>query len=196
MKRTVWTAHAVGILLLSAVVEQPKAHAQAGTSVLQGVVAESSSKKPIEGAIVTVTSPALQVEQVTATDSSGFYRVPNLPPGTYMLRVDREGYLPHERAQIAMRSDVTFQLNVELITEASQAQQVVVIERPPAIDLGSSSVTTTISEEMVRRVPIARPAARGRATARSRRWPRRPRRPSPTSTAPRWPAPPRPRTAT
>lgn len=161
MKRSVWTASAVGVLLVSTLVEAPKAHAQTGTSVLQGVVAETAGKKPIEGAIVTVTSPALQVEQVTATDSSGFYRVPNLPPGTYLLRVDREGYLPHERAQIALRSDATFQLNVELITEASQAQQVVVIERPPAIDLGSSSVTTTISQDLVRRVPIARPGGKG-----------------------------------
>jgi hypothetical protein len=160
MKRSVWTARAVAVLV-SAVVWQSAARAQSGTSVLQGVVNDAAKKRPVEGAIVVVSSPALQVEQAAATDSSGFYRVPNLPPGTYLLRVEHEGYLPHERAQIALRADVTFQLNVELITEASQQEQVVIIERTPTIDLGSSSVTTTISEEMVRRVPIARPGGKG-----------------------------------
>jgi outer membrane receptor protein involved in Fe transport len=160
MKRPLWTGLACAVSLAGALLWQPAAHAQTGTSVLQGVVA-NSAKKPIEGAIVTVSSPALQVEQIAATDSSGFYRIPNLPAGKYLLRVENEGFLPHERAEIALRGDVTFQLNVELITEASQQERVVIIERPPAIDLGSSSTTTTISEEMVRRVPIARPGAKG-----------------------------------
>ena len=119
MKRSVWTAQAVAVLV-SVLAWQPLADAQSGTSVLQGAVKDATKKQPVEGAIVTVTSPALQVEQVAVTDSSGFYRVPNLPPGTYLLRVDRDGFLPHERAQIALRADVTFQLNVDLITEASQ----------------------------------------------------------------------------
>jgi hypothetical protein len=160
MKRSVWTASAVAVLV-SALAWQPRAEAQSGTSVLQGVVKGAVNKSPVDAAIVTVTSPALQVEQVAVTDSSGFYRVPNLPPGTYLLRVEHEGFLPHERAQIALRADVTFQLNVDLITEASQQEQVVIIERPPTIDLGSSSVTTTITEDMVRRVPIARPGGKG-----------------------------------
>jgi len=160
MKRPDWTGHAFAVLLVGMLLWQPTAHAQTGTSVLQGVVVDAT-KKPQEGAIVTVTSPALQVEQIAATDSSGFYRIPNLPAGTYLLRVDKEGFLPHERASIALRGDVTFQLNVDLITEASQQERVVIIERPPAIDLGSSSTTTTISEDMVRRVPIARPGGKG-----------------------------------
>jgi carboxypeptidase family protein len=129
MKRPNRTVHALAVLLFTTLAGLPRALAQTGTSVLQGVVNDASKKTPLEGAIVTVTSPALQVEQIAATDSSGFYRVPNLPPGKYLLRVDRDGYLPHERAEIALRADITLQVNVDLLTEASQAQQVVVIQR-------------------------------------------------------------------
>src|SRR5207244_4726080 len=139
--------HAFAVLLLTTLGWLPRAHAQTGTSIIQGVVTDATKKTPLEGAIVTVTSPALQVEQIAATDSSGFYRVPNLPPGTYLVRVDRDGYLPHERAQIALRADITLQVNVDLLTEASQAQQIVVVQRAPTIHLGSSSVTTTIPQD-------------------------------------------------
>ena len=67
--------------------------AQQGTGVIQGVVSDGISKAPLEGVVVTVTSPVLQGGEIGATDASGFYRVSNLPPGIYSLRFDRDGYL-------------------------------------------------------------------------------------------------------
>jgi outer membrane receptor protein involved in Fe transport len=124
-------------------------------------VVVSTDKAPVAEALVTVTSPALQVEQMVVTDKTGFYRVPNLPPGEYLLRVDKDNYLRHERAGINLRADITLRVNVDLIPEAARAEEAVVIVRPPNIDLGSSSVTTTVNEDMVRRVPIARPSSKG-----------------------------------
>ena len=45
---------------------------------------------------MTVSSPALQDQQIATTDAAGFYRIPNLPPGVYFIRFDKENYLPNE----------------------------------------------------------------------------------------------------
>src|SRR3954454_7172980 len=95
------------------------ARAQNGTSVLQGTVVASTTKQPVAEAVVTVTSPALQVEQIVVTDKAGFYRVPNLPPGEYLLRVDKPTFLPYERPGVAVRADVTLQVNVDLVPESA-----------------------------------------------------------------------------
>jgi outer membrane receptor protein involved in Fe transport len=148
-------------VLLSITVAAAPAFAQSGVSVMQGTVTDPTKKTPVAEAIVTVTSPALQVEQIVVTDSAGFYRVPTLPPGVYLLRVDKPSFLPYERPGVALRADITLQVNVDLVPESAKAEEITIIQRAPTIDLGSSSVTTTISPEMARRVPIAAPSSKG-----------------------------------
>jgi outer membrane receptor protein involved in Fe transport len=160
MTRLLWGFRGLGILCLAIVVSSP-AYAQSGSSVMQGTVTDPTKKTPVADAIITVTSPALQVEQIVVTDAGGFYRVPSLPPGVYLLRVDKPTYLPYERPGVAVRADVTLQVNVDLVPESAKAEEITIIQRAPTIDLGSSSVTTTISPEMARRVPIAAPSAKG-----------------------------------
>ena len=58
------------------------------------------------GRSVTATSPSLQGEQVVVTDSTGLYRVPQLPPGTYTLRFEKESYRPFARAGIEVAADL------------------------------------------------------------------------------------------
>ena len=76
-----------------------------------------STKKPVADVVVTATSPSLQGEQVVVTDASGHYRIPQLPPGTYTLRFEKETYRPFSRAGIERRRESTLRLNVELLPE-------------------------------------------------------------------------------
>ena len=64
--------------------------AQANLSVLTGNVVDAASKAPVADVVVTATSPSLQGEQVVVTDGTGLYRIPQLPPGTYTLRFEKE----------------------------------------------------------------------------------------------------------
>jgi outer membrane receptor protein involved in Fe transport len=150
----------VSVLTLAA----SAARAQTGSSVIQGAVTDAVTRAPVPEAIVTVTSPAMQGEQTLLTDGSGFYRAPSLPAGVFTLRVDREGYDSYEQTRISLRGDVTYRVNVFLVPRnvEGRAEEIEITERPPTIDVGSSSVATTFSEEMIRRVPISRPdTARG-----------------------------------
>jgi hypothetical protein len=131
-----------------------------GNGVLTGNVIDSATKGPIADVVVTATSPNLQGEQVAVTDGTGLYRIPQLPPGTYSLRLEREGYKPFLRGDITLRVDQTLRFNAELLPEAIQAEPIIVVARPPTVDVGSTQLSTTIDSEMVQQLPLARPGGK------------------------------------
>jgi hypothetical protein len=142
------------------------AQAQTGDSVIQGRVTTADTQSIVPEAIVTVRSPALQGEQTVVTDSTGFYRVPNLPPGTYVVRVDKEDHSSFEQPGIVLRSSTTLRVDGVLVPATTKAEEIYLTADAPTVDVGSSSVSTNISNEMVKRVPISRPGTKG-GSARS-----------------------------
>ena len=152
---------AAGLLL--GVLASTTALGQASTSVLTGNVLDASTKAPVADVVVTATSPSLQGEQVVVTDSTGLYRVPQLPPGVYTLRFEKESYRPFSRASIDVAADRTLRLNVELLPETAGTETVVVIGTPPTIDVGSSATGTTINQDFIRNLAVARPGGIGGA---------------------------------
>jgi hypothetical protein len=139
------------------------AQASTGTGVLTGTVVDASDKKPASDVVVTATSPASPGEQVVVTDSSGFFRIPDLPSGVYSIRFEKDGYNAGSREGIALRSDTTLRVNEELLPSSLKAEQVVVIARAPTVDVGSSSTGTNITADFTRRVPVAAPQSKGAA---------------------------------
>jgi hypothetical protein len=151
---------ALALLLFSSV-----AFAQtSGAGVLTGVVVDATDKKPVADVVVTVTSPALQGEQVVVTDSSGFYRIPGLPAGDYTLRLEKESFRPYARGGIAVRGDSTLRANAQLLPESLKAEEVVVVAKSPTVDVGSSSTGSSITKDFTRRVPVAAPGGKGSAS--------------------------------
>ncbi|HLM43908.1 MAG TPA: carboxypeptidase-like regulatory domain-containing protein, partial [Myxococcaceae bacterium] len=104
-------------------------------SVIVGQVLSADNKKPVADVVVTATSPNLQGEQVVVTDAQGQYRIPQLPPGVYTLRFDKESFKPFSRPEIQLRLDRTIRVNVEMLPE-SFTEEIAVVARPPTIDVG------------------------------------------------------------
>ncbi|WXB10902.1 TonB-dependent receptor [Pendulispora albinea] len=113
--------------------------------------------------VVTVTSPALQGEQIVTTDSSGTYRIPSLAPGVYTLHLDKEGYRAYQRDQIQLRADATIRLDADLLPEGLKAEEVVIVAHAPTVDVGSTSGGANLNSDFVSRIPITNPGARGGA---------------------------------
>ena len=139
------------------------AYAQASTSVLTGNVVDASTKAPVSDVVVTATSPSLQGEQVVVTDSTGLYRVPQLPPGTYTLRFEKETYRPYSRTGIDVAADRTLRLNVEILPETAGAETITVVGAPPTVDVASSTLGTTVSQDFQRNLALSRPGGLGGA---------------------------------
>ena len=131
--------------------------AQIGTSTLTGTVSDAATKAPVPDVVVTATSPTLQGEQVVVTDATGLYRVPQLPPGIYTLRFEKESYRPYSRTTIEVVADRTLRLNVELLPETAGTETVTVVGTPPTIDVGSSTTGTTVGQDFMRNIAVARP---------------------------------------
>jgi hypothetical protein len=140
------------------------AHAQIGTAVLTGTVLDGADRKPVADAVVTATSPSAQGEQIVVTDSAGLYRIPGLPIGRYTLRVEKETYKPYVRDGILLRADATLRLEVLLAPESLKAEAVTVVARPPTVDVGTSTQSTSITSEFTQRIPMSRPGGKGAAS--------------------------------
>ncbi len=139
------------------------AFAQVGTGTLVGSVKDASDQKSVGDVVVTVTSPALQGEEIAVTGATGEFRLGGLPPGDYTIRMDKEGYRPYSRAGIRVRADVTLRVDMQILPEGLK-QDIVIVGRPPTVDVGSTSTGSNIDKEFVRRVPTIRPGGKGSDT--------------------------------
>src|SRR5690242_13132423 len=72
------------------------AFAQETTAGLQGTVKDPSGAL-VANAQVTVTGTTLIGDKSVKTDSAGYYRFANLPPGSYTVTVKAEGFATTKR---------------------------------------------------------------------------------------------------
>ena len=88
----------------------PEISAQSGNGSLRGkIVDEQGAAMP--GATVTATSPQALTPVVAVTDGAGEYRLANLPPGTYTLKVELAGFSIVIREGILLRAAANFQVD-------------------------------------------------------------------------------------
>jgi hypothetical protein len=154
----------LGALGLAAMLLPSAALAQGATSVLTGNVVDAQTRAPVPDVVVTATSPSLQGEQVVVTDPTGLYRIPQLPPGTYSLRFEKETYGPYTRTAIDVAADWTLRLNIELLPESITGDVITITGAAPVVDVGSSTVATTLNQDFVRNFALSRPGGLGGAT--------------------------------
>jgi outer membrane receptor protein involved in Fe transport len=143
----------------------PAALAQQSSSVITGTVVDASNQKPVADVTVTATSASLQGEEVSVTDSTGTYRLPQLPPGVYTLRFEKENFQPYSRAEITLRLNRTIRLNAQLLPDEFQTT-IELTGTPPAIDVGSTRTGVSVDTDVVRNIAVVRPGSKG-AAARS-----------------------------
>jgi len=78
------------------VVALSSAEAQTGDGSLRGYVKDDQSAV-LPGATVTARGPALLTPVSGVTDSGGYYRLLNLPPGTYAITAELSGFSTSRR---------------------------------------------------------------------------------------------------
>ncbi|MFY2562208.1 TonB-dependent receptor domain-containing protein [Corallococcus terminator] len=133
-----------------------------GVSVITGTITSADDKRSLADAVVTATSPKLQGERVVVSDTSGQYRLAQLPPGTYTLRVERDGFEPFVRADIVLRLDRTIRVNIQLLP--SSFGEEISVSAAPTVDVGSSTTGLSVDADFLRTMAVIRPGSKGSAS--------------------------------
>src|SRR5205823_14433164 len=68
----------------------------------------------LPGVTVTATSPQLQGARTATTDSTGTFRFPTLPPGTYAVKANLSGFQDAVSENITVSLDKSVALNMKL----------------------------------------------------------------------------------
>jgi hypothetical protein len=143
----------LGLVLAFLFLLSPIASAQqSASSGLVGQVSDSS-QAAIPGATVTVTNVATNAQRTTITDGEGRFSVPALPPATYHIKVELQGFQTAELPDFVLRQGEiarpTLTLGVATVNES-----VTVTGQAPLLQTQSASVGQVISGRQIEDLPL------------------------------------------
>src|SRR5687768_14706704 len=140
------------ILLVGSLVFPLAAHAQA---TLAGTVRDTSGAV-LPGVTVEASSPALIEKVRTAvTDSSGQYRITELPPGTYSLMFSLSGFSASRREGVTVSGSGVIPINTDLRVGTLQ-ETITVSGEAPLVDTQSTRREVVVSSQTISELPITR----------------------------------------
>ncbi len=137
----------LGVLLLCA-----SAFAQGSTGRILGTVTDQSGGT-VAGATVSVIDTARGVTKTLTTDDAGEYNVPNLTPGTYVVRAEAKGFKRLERQNIVI--EVGKEVRVDLTVQpGEQEQTVTVTEAVPLVETTNATLGGTLDNADITDMPL------------------------------------------
>ena len=128
---------------------------QSASSGLVGQVTDSS-QAAIPGATVTVTNVGTNAQRTTVTDGEGRFSVPALPPATYHIKVELQGFRTAELQNFVLRQGETARPAITLGI-ATVSESVTVTGEAPLLQTQSASVGQVINEKQIERPAVERP---------------------------------------
>src|SRR5262245_62667795 len=142
----------VAALVVLSVFLPTLAAAQTGDGSLRGYVKDEQGGV-LPGVTVTGTSPALQAPIVGLTDSTGYYRLNNLPPGTFSVTAELAGFSTTRREGIVIRAGLTFAVDLEMKVGAL-SETITVAGDSPMIETSKPTSTLNMDGELLRAAPV------------------------------------------
>jgi hypothetical protein len=142
---------AVVSLALSSLLLVANVFAQETTGGLQGTVKDATGAV-VPSAHVEVTGTSLPGNKALDTDSAGYYRFANLPPGTYVIAVSAKGFktVKREGVTIEVGHLPTLDLNLEI---GAAAEVVEVSGAAPVIDVTTNTNQTNLTQDVLTNTP-------------------------------------------
>lgn len=154
IRETVWKRlilPAVFIAVLS-IVGGRTSSGQGITGSIAGTVTDPSGA-PVKGATVTVREADTGNTRTGTTSDVGSYRMPELSPGKYSVKVDAAGFQSFEQGGITLSIDQVEQIDARL-TIGSDLQTVNVTSTAPVIQTETSSVGLVIDSSTIQNTPL------------------------------------------
>jgi hypothetical protein len=145
-----WTLTVHVAALIGGLLTAPCGFAQ--TAQVSGVITDSTGAV-VPNAGVSALNNDTGVIRATESNSVGYYTVPLLQPGNYMVSVKAVGFTTQVRSGIML--DVGAQQVLNFSMQVGQmTQEIRVTEEAPTVQLGSSELSAVVSSTTVRELPL------------------------------------------
>ncbi|MDD8031017.1 MAG: TonB-dependent receptor [Acidobacteriota bacterium] len=140
------------IFLLSFSVLQAQITRQSG--MVRGVVRDAEGI-PLPGVTITLAGPSMMGKATDVTREDGSFRLPAVPPGTYTLTAELQGFKTLTMTEVIVRVGLTVTLDLKM-EPATLEEQVTVVAKAPEIDVQKTKITTAVTSEEIVRLPLNR----------------------------------------
>src|SRR5215471_19095385 len=145
----------VVLLTTGILTSENSAFGQAAIAVAQlnGTVRDSTGSV-VANAAVSLRNADTNRTYTSTSDTSGYYIVPNLPPGAYELNVAYTGFEPYVQSGIQLRVGQTASLDVTLAVQGRR-ESVQVSTETPAIEPTRTEISNVIETKQIDNLPIS-----------------------------------------
>ena len=82
--------------------------------VLQGCVADASTKKPVQGVTISISTSKGQEKKEFTTDAAGNFKVPQMPVGEVIIILEKKGYKTSRREGIIIKEGVSLKMSFDI----------------------------------------------------------------------------------
>jgi len=132
-------AACVVFLLMTAVFQAYGKPGEIIPGALKGIVVESLSGKPVEGAVISCSQPGKSPAENgnppgdswrALSGPRGFFEIPSIPPGAYSLQVTRNGFIPLMVRRVEIQPGAAMARDVELAMVSGPGDPVIIDEAP------------------------------------------------------------------
>jgi hypothetical protein len=127
-------------------------HAQGGSAVLSGTVADSTGAV-VPGGHATLVNTETNLTLNAIVNDSGLYQFPTIPPGSYVLTVDHAGFQKFQQKGLVLTVSQQATLDVALQV-GSEEQTVSVTADAALINSTNAEVSNTVGEKAIRELPL------------------------------------------
>ena len=107
----------------------------------------------VPGVSVTLTSEETAVKRTTSTNGAGLYSFPNLPPGTYRLNAEANGFRPMETRAFAVEALRTVRQDLPLELSTANSAVVVTEAASPVIQVDTPAIATNLASRQIIELP-------------------------------------------
>ena len=108
----------------------------------------------LPGVSLTATTPQSSTPFTAVSDSQGFYRLVNLPPGTYDVVAVLPGFAKFERTGLEVRAEVNIQVDVVMKIGGIE-ETILVSGDSPMLEVQKTTQAINISGEFQRALPLS-----------------------------------------
>lgn len=134
------------LLFITALLQFPPAALAQERASVNGYITDSRTGETLISANVAI----LELNRGTSTNTSGYYSITNLRPGTYNIVATYIGYRNYER-EIELSAGETTRLNIEMSPADLELEELIVeseIEREERRNIGTAQISTALIKRL------------------------------------------------